>query len=61
MLGPLLEDASKEQLAEIEKAQPFGGLGKPEDIAKAAVFLASDDAAWVTGIPLPVDGGFLAR
>lgn len=61
MLGPLLEDASKQQLAEIEKAQPFGGLGKPEDIAKVAVFLASDDAAWVTGIPLPVDGGFLAR
>ena len=61
MLGPLLDDEYKEQLADIEKNQPFGGLGKPEDIAKVAVFLGSDDAAWVTGIPLPVDGGFLAR
>ena len=61
MLGHLLDNEHKDQLADIEKAQPFGGLGKPEDIAKVAVFLASDDAAWVTGIPLPVDGGFLAR
>ena len=37
-------------------AHPFRGLGEPEDIAKAAVFLASDDASWVSGIPLPVDG-----
>lgn len=61
MLGPLLEDEGAEQLKEIAAGQPFGGIGKPEDIAKAAVFLASDDAAWVTGIPLPVDGGYLAR
>lgn len=37
---------------------PFKGIGEPEDIAKAAVFLASDDASWITGIPLPVDGKF---
>ena len=35
---------------------PFRGLGEPEDIAKAAVFLASEDASWITGIPLVVDG-----
>jgi len=35
--------------------------GKPSDVAKAAVFLASDDATWVTGVPLPVDGGFLSH
>jgi 3-oxoacyl-[acyl-carrier protein] reductase len=36
---------------------PLGRLGKPEDIAKAALFLASDDAEWVTGVWLTVDGG----
>ncbi len=36
---------------------PLGRLGKPEDVAKAALFLASDDAAWITGIWLVVDGG----
>lgn len=40
---------------------PWGNWGTPEDVAKAAVFLASDDAAWVTGVGLPVDGGYLAQ
>ena len=39
-------------------AHPLGRLGEPEDVAGAAYFLASDDAAWVTGIALPVDGGY---
>jgi meso-butanediol dehydrogenase/(S,S)-butanediol dehydrogenase/diacetyl reductase len=33
----------------------------PEEIASVAAFLASDDASWVTGVALPVDGGFLAK
>jgi len=37
---------------------PLGRLGMPEDIAKVAVFLASDDAAWVTGERLTVSGGY---
>lgn len=44
--------------AVVEAQHPFKGLGTPQDIARAAVFLASDDAAWVTGIGLPVDGGY---
>ena len=39
---------------------PLGRLGEPEDVAKAAVFLASDAAAFITGVMLPVDGGNLA-
>jgi NAD(P)-dependent dehydrogenase (short-subunit alcohol dehydrogenase family) len=35
-------------------------LGEAEDIAGAAFFLASDDAAWMTGVIMPVDGGFSA-
>lgn len=36
---------------------PLGRIGKPEDIAKVAVFLASDDAAWITGEKITVSGG----
>jgi meso-butanediol dehydrogenase/(S,S)-butanediol dehydrogenase/diacetyl reductase len=39
---------------------PLGRVGEPEDVAKAAVFLASDDASWITGEVLRVDGGLLA-
>ena len=45
----------------VTAATPWGAWGKAEDVTKAAVFLASDDAAWVTGIGLPVDGGWLAQ
>ncbi len=36
------------------------GMGTPEDVAWAAVYLASDEARWVTGVALPVDGGVMA-
>jgi meso-butanediol dehydrogenase / (S,S)-butanediol dehydrogenase / diacetyl reductase len=39
---------------------PLGRVGEPEDIAKAALFLTSDDAAWITGAILNVDGGLMA-
>ena len=39
---------------------PMGRLGKPEEIASAAVFLASDESSFITGIDLPVDGGTVA-
>jgi NAD(P)-dependent dehydrogenase (short-subunit alcohol dehydrogenase family) len=39
---------------------PLGRVGAPEDVAKAALFLASDDAAWITGATLVVDGGLMA-
>lgn len=42
------------------KHHPLGTLGEPEDVAYAAVYLASDEARWVTGVALPVDGGMSA-
>jgi len=39
---------------------PLGRFGKPEDVATLAVYLASDEASWVTGAIFPVDGGYLA-
>jgi meso-butanediol dehydrogenase/(S,S)-butanediol dehydrogenase/diacetyl reductase len=38
---------------------PLGRVGEPDDVAGAVVFLASTDAAWITGHTLPVDGGLL--
>ncbi len=41
-------------------AHPIGRLGRPEDIAGLAVYLASDESSWMTGAALPVDGGYSA-
>jgi NAD(P)-dependent dehydrogenase (short-subunit alcohol dehydrogenase family) len=46
--------------AEVEGRIPLGRLATPEDVAKAIVFLISDDAAHITGVTLPVDGGYTA-
>ncbi|KAF2649026.1 NAD(P)-binding protein [Lophiostoma macrostomum CBS 122681] len=47
-----------EVMARLRGLHPFRGLGTAEDIARAALFLASEDAGWVTGVGLPVDGGY---
>src|SRR5260370_1331166 len=48
----------QERLKSISSTVPLGRLGKPEEIAKAAVFLASEDSSFITGVELFVDGGF---
>jgi NAD(P)-dependent dehydrogenase (short-subunit alcohol dehydrogenase family) len=39
---------------------PMGRFGRPDDVAAAILFLASDEASWITGVALPVDGGYTA-
>jgi NAD(P)-dependent dehydrogenase (short-subunit alcohol dehydrogenase family) len=50
-------DAMKERF---KTMIPMGRIGKPEEIASAAVFLASDESSYISGIDLPVDGGLVA-
>ncbi|MGG3280530.1 SDR family NAD(P)-dependent oxidoreductase [Paenibacillus solani] len=52
---------SKELLGQLIQATPLQRLGKPEDIAQAALFLASDDSSYITGAELVIDGGFSAQ
>jgi NAD(P)-dependent dehydrogenase (short-subunit alcohol dehydrogenase family) len=55
------EPGGSEHLATIERMHPMGRIGEPTEVASAIVFLASDDASFITGAVLPVDGGFLAQ
>lgn len=57
---PILAGLSDEVHAGIIALHPIGRLGKSEEIAKAFLFLASDDASFITGTTLAVDGGFTA-
>jgi NAD(P)-dependent dehydrogenase (short-subunit alcohol dehydrogenase family) len=55
------EPGGPEYLEAIVAQHPMGRLGRPDEVASAIVFLASDDASFITGAVLPVDGGFLAQ
>ena len=60
---PLWQERIEKEPAIFERLvrwYPLGRVGEPDDVARAAVFLASDDAAWITGEVLRVDGGLLA-
>jgi NAD(P)-dependent dehydrogenase (short-subunit alcohol dehydrogenase family) len=54
---PLVDLQPPEAIARILATIPMGRMGEPDEVAKAAVFLASDDSSFVRGIELFVDGG----
>ena len=59
MLERMIEETGMTQES-VETQEPVGRLGMPEEIAEAVVWLLSEQASFVTGIALPVDGGYTA-
>ncbi len=57
MTAARFDSMAEEAYAALIADHPLGRLGEPEDIAHACLYLASDEAKWVTGVILPVDGG----
>lgn len=58
---PMLADVDQELIDVETQRIPIGRWGEPEDVAAVVSFLASDDACWLTGATIPVDGGTLAN
>jgi NAD(P)-dependent dehydrogenase (short-subunit alcohol dehydrogenase family) len=57
-VNPVLnEEQRKEFFNNVVSATPMGRMGSPDEVAKAVLFLASDDSSYITGIDLFVDGG----
>ncbi|MGB2404259.1 MAG: SDR family NAD(P)-dependent oxidoreductase, partial [Flavobacteriaceae bacterium] len=52
-------EKQEQMFAQLSKTQPIGRMASPEEIAKFALFLCSDDAAFITGTDYPIDGGFI--
>jgi NAD(P)-dependent dehydrogenase (short-subunit alcohol dehydrogenase family) len=63
--GLIETEMVRDQIPEMRKATldstPMGRIGQPEEIAKGVLFLVSDEASYVTGALLPIDGGFTAQ
>ena len=49
----------KEMFENLSKTQPIGRMGKPQEVANLALYLCSDEAAFITGTDFPIDGGFI--
>ncbi|WP_229402739.1 SDR family NAD(P)-dependent oxidoreductase [Micromonospora okii] len=63
MVQHFIDDASNPSQArrQMETFNPKPGIPTPDDVAAVVLFLASDDASWITGHTIPVDGGYVAR
>lgn len=48
----------QEMFEKLSKSQPLGRMGEPQEVASLALFLCSDEAAFITGVDYPLDGGF---
>lgn len=55
---PMLGEIKPEMMAEYQKQIPVGRIGKPEDVANAVLFLASEESDYITGTSIPITGGW---
>jgi NAD(P)-dependent dehydrogenase (short-subunit alcohol dehydrogenase family) len=61
MVEHFVEGTGEEGKTALDERHPLGHMGEPDDIAWGAVYLASDEAKFVTGSELVIDGGYTAR
>ena len=59
MIKAIFEDQSSENF--VKASTPFPREGNSPNVTVAAAFLTSNDASWIAGVPLPVDGGFVGQ
>ena len=52
---------TEEKMKQFSSIVPMGRLAEPKDVAHAALFLASDESSYITGVAFPVDGGYTAK
>ncbi|WP_217997855.1 SDR family NAD(P)-dependent oxidoreductase [Alicyclobacillus acidiphilus] len=58
---PMIANMTEDRYQILVSGTPMGRLGKPEEVAKGVLFLASDDASYITGAELVIDGGYTAH
>jgi NAD(P)-dependent dehydrogenase (short-subunit alcohol dehydrogenase family) len=61
LTAPLFEKMGEEGFEALVGAHAMGRLGRPEEISRAVLFLLSEEASFITGVALPVDGGYLLK
>jgi len=64
IMTPMIERVAaenKDVLGALEAMHPIGRIGSPEEVANAVVYLCSNEASFITGVILPVDGGYVAQ
>lgn len=63
VLTPPVEEMLKDPAMKtfFKNLHPMGRLGRPDEIAEAAIYFASDESLWTTGVILPIDGGMIAQ
>lgn len=59
--GPVMDELSGEQVAQLEQTIPVGRVGRPDEVGALVAFLCSDDAGYITGATVDVNGGLFMR